>query len=303
MAIKQETIDRIKRYIPLKIGTNLYINKISEVSGTNKINVLVGISVPRIIYDDNLEKQYIKFVRFDNLYEIEFEVNKEGQVSTIINPTAIYDKFSQKEQRLIYNVENIILDHIYPNLIEVSLIRNNLRMIYVILAGITSNKIFTQKEINKFPKRERLKRYVSFLEQYGIIRKNQNGDYVEGNIPIELQKALKDKNELEVLRYTFGYVLKDGRKYLKDELKLYMLDTFIAIATTYYYLSARMGTLIKMNNETFFGEFNDMYEKNINQSKFVGYLTELNSSLILNKKGEMYFGDNKILQKVSSLFN
>ena len=302
MVIKQAIKDKIKRFIPLKIGTNLYVNKIDELSGTNKINVSVGISVPRIIYDDEIQKQYIKFIRIDNLYNIEFEVDKNGEVSTIVNPLVIYDKFSQREHRLIYNVENIILDEIYPNLIEVSLIRNNLRMIYLILAGITANKVFTRKEINKFPKKERLKRYVSSLEQYGIIRSNQNGDYVEGNIPIQLHKALKDKNELEVLKYTFGYVLKDGRKYLKDELNLHMLDTFISIATTYYYLSARIGELIKMNNETFFNEFGEMYEKNINQSKFVGYLTELNSSLILNKKGEMYFGNNEILERVKTLF-
>ena len=124
-----------------------------------------------------------------------------------------------------------------------------------------------------------------------------------GNIPIELHNALKNKDENEVLRYTFGYVLKDGRKYLKDELNLHMLDTFISIATTYYYLSARVGKLIQLSNDTFFNEFNEIYNKNINSSKFVGYLTELNTSYILNKKGSMYLGDNLILDKIKSLFS
>src|SRR3989344_2743192 len=274
MAIGKEVINKIKRFIPLKIGTNLYVNEIAEVSGTNKIVVSIGISVPRIIYDDSLQKQYIKFIRFDNLYKIEFDINEKSEISTIINLAVIYDKFAQRESRLIFNIENIILDEIYPKLIEISLIKNNLRMIYVILAGVVANKIFTQREIDRFPKRERLKKYISFLEQYGIIRKNKEGDYVAGNIPIELHNALKNKDENEVLRYTFGYVLKDGRKYLKDELNLHMLDTFISIATTYYYLSARVGKLI-----------------------------ELNTSYILNKKGSMYLGDNLILDKIKSLFS
>ena len=301
MAINQEIVNKIRRFIPLKIGTNLYINKIDEISGTNKIEVSIGISVPKIIYDDNIQKQYIKFIKFDNLYNIEFEIDKENNVSTVINHAVIYDKFTQKEKRLISNIENIILDDIYPKLIEISLIKDNLRMIYVVLAGIRSNKIFTQKEIEKFPKKKRLKKYISFLEQYGIIRKNQDGDYVEGNIPIQLHKALKDKNENEVLKYTFGYVLKDGRKYLKEELNLYMLDTFIAIATTYYYLSARIGKLIQINNETFFDEFTNIYGRNVNSSKFVGYLTELNSSNILNKVENMYFGNNQILMKINNV--
>jgi len=303
MAIGQEVINKIKRFIPLKIGTNLYVNEIAEVSGTNKIVVSIGISVPRIIYDDSLQKQYIKFIRFDNLYKIEFDINEKSEISTIINLAVIYDKFAQRESRLIFNIENIILDEIYPKLIEISLIKNNLRMIYVILAGVVANKIFTQREIDRFPKRERLKKYISFLEQYGIIRKNKEGDYVAGNIPIELHNALKNKDENEVLRYTFGYVLKDGRKYLKDELNLHMLDTFISIATTYYYLSARVGKLIQLSNDTFFNEFNEIYNKNINSSKFVGYLTELNTSYILNKKGSMYLGDNLILDKIKSLFS
>ena len=70
----------------MKIGTNIYINSVSEVSGTSKIEVSLGISAPRIIYDDNLKKQFIKFVKFDNISKVEFEVNKEGSVTTIINP-------------------------------------------------------------------------------------------------------------------------------------------------------------------------------------------------------------------------
>jgi hypothetical protein len=302
MENRTEILNKIERYLPMKIGTNLFVNRIIENKGTNKIDVSIGISVPRIIYDDELQKQFIKFIRFDDLYKIDFDITKEGDVLTSIKLNAIYDKFRQREQRLIYNVESIILDEIYPNLIEISLIRNNLKMIYVVLASIIAKKIFTQKEINKFPKRERLEKYVSFLEEYGIIRKNSSGDYIEGNIPIELHKAIKNKDETEVLRHTFGYALKSGRKYLKDELNLHFLDTYIAMVTTYYYLSARVGKLIQVTNETFFSEFMEMYSKNINSSKFFGYLTELNSALILNKKGSMYFGDKGILDKIMDLF-
>lgn len=99
MGAKAEIVREIYRYIPRKIGTNIYVNSISEVSGTNKIVVSIGISVPRIIYDDLLQKQYIKFTKFDNIYDIEFEVDKEGRVITVINPSVIYDKFQQSHDK------------------------------------------------------------------------------------------------------------------------------------------------------------------------------------------------------------
>lgn len=302
MVTKEEIAKKIKRYLLLKIGTNLYINEVNQIKGTNKWEVAVGVSVPRVIYDDDLQKQYIKFIKFDNIYVIEFEINKEGEISTVCNPDAIYDKLSQRHTRIINNVENIILDEIYPKLIRVSLIKNNLRMVYVILNNIYSQQKMTQEEIERYPKKERLKKYLLFLEQYGIIRKNSEGDYVEGNIPIELQKALKDKNEIEVLEYTFGYVLKDGRKYLKEELNLKMLDTFIEIATTYYYLAARIGKLISIDNNTFLYEFEEIYDRSINSSKFLGYLTELQAANVINKRNNMYSGDDVVLHRIEKSF-
>ena len=299
--ITEEITNKIKRYLPMKVGTNLYVNEMKEVSGTNKIEVSIGISVPRIIYDDHIMKQYIKFVKFDHLYMVEFEVGKDNNVSAVINPEVIYDRFFQRQIRIITNVENLILDQIYPKLIRISLIKDNLRIIYIILNTISTKKKITSEDIAKFPKKkERVMKYLSFLEQYGIIRKNSEDDYVEGNVPIELQRALENKDEMEVLEYTFGYVLKDGRKYLKDELNLHMLDTFIEIATTYYYLSAKVGKLISINDDTFLQEFRQIYDRDINPNKFLGYLTELQITKVLNKSGNIYSGDNSMLNRIQT---
>ncbi len=296
-----QLLTKIKKHLVMKIGTNLYICETKNIEGTNKIAVSLGVSVPRIIYDDRIQKQYIKFIKFDNIYTIEYELDNLGNVQAVANPKVIFDKFLEKEKRLRFNVENIILDEIYPKLIKISLIKNNLRPIYVILNKIFFDKKFTQNDLNNSPKKERMKKYLKFLEDYGIIRKNSQGDFVEGNIPIELQKALENKKEMEVLEYTFGYVLKDGRKYLREELHLTMIDTFISIVTTYYYLASNIGKLIQISNATFFDEFKELYSKEVNNAKFLGYLTELQSANVLNKRDNLYYGEGSILQKLSSI--
>ena len=56
--------NKILNYICHKIGTSMYINSFNRKSGTNKITISLGYSIPRVIYDDELKKQFIKFIKF-----------------------------------------------------------------------------------------------------------------------------------------------------------------------------------------------------------------------------------------------
>ena len=290
---------KIRQFIVRNIGTHTYITQMNAVKGTNRFNAALGVSLPKTIIDDEAKKQYIDFLKFDDVYNLEFEINNAGRITAVYNLKILYDNIEKKEMRLKYAISNIILDEIYPNLMSIDLVKNNLRPIYVILNDIFTNKVLSDETIRRDPKKDRLVRYVKFLLDYGIIRQNSKGDYVQGNIPIGLKEALKNKAEQEVLRYTFGYVLKDGRKYLKEELHLYMLDVFVSIITAYYYLSMKVKRIIKVKFDTFLDDYTETYQKTkTHPSKFLSYLKDLVTAGVLSHERSYYYGDADILKKI-----
>ena len=295
---KQVVEQKIRQFIVRNIGTHTYITQMNAVKGTNKFNATLGVSLPKTIIDDEEKKQYIKFLKFNDIYGLEFEINNEGRITASYNLNILYDNIEKKEMRLKYAISNTILDEIYPNLMNIDLVKNNLRPIYVVLNDIFTNKVLSKETVRQHPRKDRFGRYVKFLLDYGIIRQNSKGDYVQGNIPIGLQEALKNKNEQEVLRYTFGYVLKDGRKYLKEELHLYMLDVFVSIITAYYYLSMRVKRIIKVKFDTFLEDYIETYQRNTHPSKFLSYLNDLVTAGVLSYKRSCYYGDSDILKKI-----
>ena len=296
---KQVFEQKIKQFIVRNMGTHLYITQMNAVEGTNRFNATLGVSLPKTIIDDEAKKQYIEFLKFDDIYKLDFEINQKRQITAVYNLKNLYDNIEKKEMRLKHAISNAILDEIYPNLMNIDLIKNNLRPIYVILNDVFTNKVLSNEAIKRHPRKDRFRRYVKFLLDYGIIRQNSKGDYVRGNIPIALQHALENKNEQEVLRYTFGYVLKDGRKYLKEELHLNMLDVFLSIITAYYYLSIKVNKIIKVKFETFLEDYVETSQRIIHRSKFSSYLQDLVTAGVLSyKKNSYYYGDENILKKL-----
>ncbi|GEM_PF-3460570 len=297
--MKQKLLTQnLKSFMAKNIGTHFYISQLGAVKGTNKYNAVLGVSIPKVICDDEAKKQYVKFLKFNDVYTLDFELGVNG-INAVYNLDVIYDNVAKNEMRLKHTISNFVLDKIYPNLINVDLIKNNLRPIYVILLSLFNKQVLENNFTSKLKNKERYEEYIKFLIDYGIMRINSEGDYVVGNVPIELQDAIERKNEEEVLRYSFGYVLKDGRKYLKEELHLHMLDVFLSIITSYYYLSLKVGKLIKITDDTFRLNCSGSHDSTINKSKFLSYLQDLISAGILFKKEDYYFGDGNLLDKLA----
>ncbi|MFW5983324.1 MAG: hypothetical protein ACOCQ4_02395 [bacterium] len=290
--------NKLQRELMLNISDNLFIESVNQKKGSDDFLVGVGASLPKIIYDDYLEKRYIKFLKYSSLTTLHFKLNKHDNF-ILKSKVRIGEKIENREARMRFKVEELVLDEIHSDLINVPLIKNNLRPIYTILNTIFKNRRFTDVDVKGYSKPSRLKKYLGFLVGLDIIRKDSRGNYVEGNIPIQIQKDIRSGNEDNVLAHAFGYALKHGRKYLRDELNLRMVDTYLRIVTTYYLLAKRMNTLIQINKNTFAEELYNTYGRKIPESKFLGYLEELSSIGIFNDTKSNYFGNESLLRKIT----
>lgn len=295
----EEKLNRkIRNYICHHIGTSIYISSLRYKSGTNKVNVILGYSIPRVIYDDAMEKQYIKFVKLNNVAELVFKIDKSGQLITDYDLKYIYETIHKKKYRLHRKVEKLILDEIYPKLFDIPLLQNKFRPIYKILNHIWISNKFKVEDLNSYKEKDKLIKYFDFLENLDMIRRDKNNNYVWGNIPTELRKQIENENsQLEILKKLFGYSLKEGRKYLREELNLPMVDVYIEIVSAYYYLSSQINKTISLSPETFYEEFISVYpQTRVNKTNFFGYLTDLLEAKIVTKKDNLFEGDEKILK-------
>jgi hypothetical protein len=287
--------NQMMAYLQKNVGTNIYINSISSEKGSNKIKVNIGVSIPKMIYDDSIRKQYLKFIKFDNVISFFATINKEG-IKAEIDSKKVYDLVARNEDRLKYQVEDILLDKFYPNLVDIPLIRTFLRPIYTILSEVFYNGVISKEKIETYPNKERLEKYIHFLKDFEIIRESSNGDYNRGNIPIKIQSALKKKDESEVLRYVFGYVIKEGRKYIREELHLSMVESSLRVMAAYYMAALSADKVIAIDKNTFYEELSEQYpDYHIHEYKFLSNLNDLTSAKILNTKNNFFFGDEKFL--------
>lgn len=302
---KNKVTKQIEDYFKRKVSVNISINKIIKIK-ENEVTVSLNYFVPKMIFDDSIKKQYIKFVKLSSVYEAKFKVDTAG-LNPLFEKNFIHKKINKeliKHQKL---VENLILDNIYPNLVKIPLIKNQLSPIYTILLEVITNHNISNDELKKMRKPDRVKRYIKFLEGLEIIKQDNNNNYVQGNIPLGLKETLQKANGViddnlkeEVLAYTFGYALKEGKKYLLEELKLTAITPFLRIAVFYYSLASQIKSLNKMTRETFFDTYTTANPNlRIIPSQLSNQLQDMVNAGIFEKRNYFFFGKENILNAVS----
>lgn len=292
--------NKISRFIKRKISTDMYISSLKLYEGSNKVDLSIGYEFPRVIYDDEFEKQHIYFIRFDDIAKISCKITSSSDISADIELQEIYDTITKKKMRLQNKIEKIILNEIYPKLFDVPLLQNRFRPIYNILNHIWLAKRFTSADFITSKNKDKLIKYLKFLENMDMIRKTKDGDWIMGNIPSELKFALRDKNDVIILKKLFGYSIKEGRKYLREELNVSMVEVYIEIISTYYVLASKLNKSVKILPDTFYEEFKSVYVKsNLHKTKFLAYLTDLVEAKLLSKQDNYFLGDYNLVKKVS----
>lgn len=288
----------IKKEVLNQLGNNFVVQNIISESGLNSKKIVLGLTIPKVFYDPNSSHRYIRFINYDKLCSVKAHITKDA-IKLNFDKELISQRIASKEMSMRFHIEQIILDKVHPHLIELPLVKNQFRPFYVILHTVFNEGRFTESDIHDFPanKRAKIAKYLEFLVDIEILRKSSKG-YIRGNIPIKIEEELKKKNELGVLSKTFGFIIKNHRKYVEDQLQLRILSPHIKALATYYYVSKNIGKPIKATPGYIREECSKYYGKQIPSGKFSTYMEDLHKAGILFKEGSAYYGDKKLVAKV-----
>lgn len=300
---KDKIKKQIQEYFTRQISLNLTVNEIESIR-ENEIIASLNYFIPKMIFDDAKQKQYIKFIKLNKVYNAPFKLNTNG-LNPQFNKKYVYKKIEHSLLNHQKIIEDLILDKIYPNLVKIPLIKNQLSPIYTILLEILTNNKLAKGEISRMKKQDKLKKYLSFLVELEIIRRDKDGNYVEGNIPVSLKhdfqklkgkKLVLEKFEEKILAHTFGYALKEGKKYLLEELRLTAVKPFLRLAVFYYNLACQIKSLNKLTRETFYDSYtSENPHIQIIPSQLNNQLQDMVNAGIFVKEGSYFVGESRIL--------
>ncbi len=291
--VSEETI---RSYILGHVGQNAFISNISEKE--NEIDVSIGISFPRIISDEKLNEKFLKFIKFDDLYNFQITKRKGFKEKVDIPRLDIYQKAYTKFFELNMKTEDIVLESIYSKLTKIPFIRTALSPIYTILY-----ETYVNDTIHTIDFKPRQRRYFKLLETLELLRKQKNNIYEQGNAFIKIEEEIKNEEEKEVIDYVFGYAIQRGKKYLIEHIKLNTLIPFIRIANTYYFQTLETKKLFNTSIEDLKQEYIKLYPhmRSIKKPKFEGLVNQIVDAEILNQDQKFYIGYDKIFQNIQKI--
>ncbi len=265
-------------------------------SGDSNKSVILNSVVPTIIFDDKNNKRMVKFIKLNNLGKM--IIDRDHKFIFETKPTVIRSRIDEHLVEIQTKTEQIVLAVIFDKLAKIAMVRTTLNPVYNILKAVYEKKL-TKESLLNYPKREKYLRYIQFLCDLEILRE-QKERYSEGNYFIQIEKALNNKDEEEILNRVFGLTIKEGKTYLLNNLNINVLKPFIRIANIYYSSSALFENILFIKKENLYNNYLKAYGLNTKFVNFESYLDQLSRAKILNEDGLVH-GDKTILEKVSDL--
>ncbi|MBU1974179.1 MAG: hypothetical protein KKH52_02175, partial [Nanoarchaeota archaeon] len=177
-------------------------------------SAILNSVIPKVIFDDKKEQRIIKFIKIDNVGKL--TINRDNKFIFETKPDVIRNRIDEGLVEIRTKTEQIVLAAIYDRLAKIAMVRTTLNPVYIILKNVYEKKL-TKKSLLNYPKRDKYMRYIKFLCDLEILRE-QSDRYSEGNCFIQIEKALNDKNEEEIVNRVFGLTIKEGKTYLLNNL-------------------------------------------------------------------------------------
>ncbi len=291
------TKEDVNYFIMNRIGPQVYARDIDDL-GNHDYKVSFGVVFPKLINDfTDGEKEYLRYIKFDNIKSYEFAFEKELIPKSRIDRMEIYSKAYSKLYELSLDTEAIVLNATYSYLAKISFIRTALNPIYSILAKI--NRDDAAKPI-EFAINQR--KYFDLLESEELIRKKTDTySYERGNAFIKIEDLLEDAKKDEIINYVFGFAIKKGKKYIIDHLKIKSIIPFLRIANTYYSLALKANELIHTTVDELMLEHRNIYNTGLGcqfRTKFESHLDNIIQEAGILEENKYYYGKESIFKKL-----
>jgi len=266
-----------------------------KTENNNKVASLSSV-IPKVIFDDKHDKRVVKFLKINDIGKI--TIDRENKFVFETKPEQIRERINQSLIDIQMRSEQIVLSVVYDRLVKIAMVRTTLNPIFNVLKAVYEKKL-TKDSLLRYPKRERYERYIKFLCDLDILRE-QKDRYSEGNLFIQVEKALNNEDEEKVINRVFGLTIKEGKTYLLNNLNINVLKPFIRISNVYYSCSALFNKLLYIRKENLYSRYLNAYDINTNFVNFQSYLNQLNIAKILHEDDYVY-GNKSVFEKINEL--
>lgn len=294
---------RVSDHVQRRIGQGMFISG-SKKMGENKRVFSVGATCPRFIEDSKRHTRKVKFLKFNNLFNV--TANVVGDDIRFVCPERedIVDRLHQNINSLVFDVERSLLKASYMKLVKVPIILTTINPFREILNTIHKKDIVYRADIVEIRGTVKADRYLTTLEKLGYIRRKGKG-FVEGNKFITVENLISDSvvsedMTIKLVETMLGEIVNENFSYLTEYLNLTSLTPFLRWSNAYYFAALEWNSLITVDENEMYNNFLRVYEyiQRPKEIKFINQLDQIVKAGILHRDGDYVIGDNKIFTDI-----
>jgi len=259
---------------------------------------------PLIIQDDRFsDKRTVRVLKIGNLGTI--SINSDNKI--------VKEKTSSRED-IIANLnlffelwkeraETIVISASADNLVRISRFRHFFDPIDSVLIYLwDTHKIFDDdiKTARLIVRRKKMRLYLNLLEGLEIVRRVEDG-YVEGNVFLSLRDSTK--NEEQFRHTVISHIIRERYPTLRDIFHLTILEPTIHIDNSIYLPELEAEQTVYRTQNSIERDYRYYYERRINPLDLKLTLKRLENAEAINRRGNHYSGNEKLLKEMITLKN
>ncbi len=278
-----------------RVSRNIYISDSRVVENT--VYHQMGLTIPRIINSPG-RPPIIRFIDLDNVASI--STRKIGDRLLIDHPARqeIHENLEDMRNSLIFKAENAVMDSFGDRFLAIPKVQTGLNPIKEIMSSLIHMGEIPISQLKARMTGARADSYISFLESLDFITKDEVKIY-PGN---EINKYdLADIDERDTRRGLLNEVLKEGFRYLSEDLKIFILTPYLELSNAFYLQSHYAEGLIPLEHEEIGRHYDDMYQRARKKQPFqiLANLMEISDAGILDQKGTVFSGKEELFNSFS----
>lgn len=286
----------VQKYVVFNYGDLIRPDKPVFDERTRNWRVGLRSTYPRIIDD---EESNVRKVRFLHLSELGFvQLNDRLEITQATEKEDCEEQLGLRIELWKKYAEQIVTSGCsdsFARIAEGIHVLNPLKLVLEQLAKSALNSspiVIRESKIDEQDRHERIREYLSVLQELSIVRKveeseRSEGGYAIGNKLALLAEKVVDSKQLATL--LMSHVIKEKYSTLRQVFLITQLEPFIQLANCYYWPSLEAGRLVKATRSSLWRKCQVEYDWESDWD-FESKLADLErqGTLFENEKGYIY---------------
>jgi hypothetical protein len=255
---------------------------------------------PIRIHDDRRSSRTLKFIKVPELGYVVFDDMLHLKKDLTSTPEEVEIQLENYLNMWRAHVENLVVSATADKIASLPEVMNSLNPIYEIVNYVLEDGYITIDMLDRSDS-AKSNRYISLLEQMGIIRKHEE-KYVEGNALVTLQDLCRDKGFNDLVTKNNAMILESHYSYLRHVIQLTSLQRLINVENIVYYPEFYMKDAVPRDRKRLLQEYNLEYRAEIAPPSLSSNLRKLRDLEIIERTDSLYHGTKDIRNHVLELY-